>query len=250
MTGSGALPNSSCGYSFNVVPGADTAAGYPACITVDVVTAAGERARKNVPVHIVGPDEPPPDMPLALGGRRCPPVRRASANRRRWTLAGQRPGLVECQVIVPLIAPERRRSAVNPDATNHVGVDYVALRSDGSLKGFAMTIPHRMLGVGDRLVRVRVRDAAARTLERRFSVSVSESDETSASTQLRQPVCPREVDILCAGLPPERRPAFTLLIRCTAADDAARKRRDRTLLSLLNQAYGDWRARVSPELRG
>jgi ADP-heptose:LPS heptosyltransferase/GT2 family glycosyltransferase len=114
------------------------------------------------------------------------------------------------------------------------------------LSGFAITIPHRMLGVGDRSVRVLVKDKAGRMLERGFSISVAENEETIPSTQLRQRVRQAEIDIVVAQWPAEVKPSFTVLIRSAGAHEAARSRLDRTLMSVMHQAYADWHVWVAP----
>jgi ADP-heptose:LPS heptosyltransferase/GT2 family glycosyltransferase len=114
------------------------------------------------------------------------------------------------------------------------------------LSGFAITIPHRMLGVGDRSVRVVVKDKAGRTLERTFALAVAENEESIPSTQLRDRVRQAEVDILLAGLSADSRPVFEIVVRSAGADATSRERLDRTLRSLQNQAYLDWFAVVAP----
>jgi ADP-heptose:LPS heptosyltransferase/GT2 family glycosyltransferase len=114
------------------------------------------------------------------------------------------------------------------------------------LSGFALMVPHRMLGEGERNLRVLFKSKGGKVAERAFTITVMESEETISSTQLRHRLTHVEQDLFSASVDVALRPVFVILVKSAGDGETERRHLRQTLESISRQAFDGWRVAVVP----
>ncbi len=183
------------------------------------------------------------DIPKLLGGAAASPVR-SNFEIVGWALA--KAGVASVDILIdgiPLMAAYYgvRRPDVQmafPAWENAIGA------------GFSALVPHRSLPKGRHTVYVRLRDKDGRSLQNEFRVEIEEAPETTGPWSLRRKISPAEVNLSLEILKRQDwRPIFSLILSM-ADDDEEIQRVRRTLASLGNQAYEDWRVLIASSASG
>lgn len=177
------------------------------------------------------------DIPLVIGGAMEAPVR-GNLEISGWALA--RAGVAEIEVALD----------GTPVATADHGIRRLDIQAafpdweDALGSGFLIVLPHRVLPVGSHTVSVTLRDKTGRTVASEFRIEVDELSGLDGPWSLRRKMPPAELALNLEIL--ERRawrPRFSAVLPLDGGDAAIENAR-RTVASLRDQAYPDWRLLV------
>lgn len=131
----------------------------------------------------------------------------------------------------------------------HMGVrrEDIAVRfpdnDQAPFSGFAVTIPHRMIGAGEHTIRVLVHAKSGHVAERTFHLVSGIPDDTAGMLRSRLPQA--EIDLRSAVLQQMGSvPFYLILVRASGLAPADVQRVRTTLETVHRQAYSGWRALV------
>jgi ADP-heptose:LPS heptosyltransferase/GT2 family glycosyltransferase len=179
------------------------------------------------------------DAPGVVNGRATAPVR-GSLSIAGWALANR--GIASVDIAIDGARVTTAYYGVRRDDVAVAFPDH-----PGSLlSGFAALLPNRVLPKGEHVVSLIARDKEDGVATLDFTVEVQEIEEEEPGPwSLRRRMPWSEVDLqekmLAAA---DWRPAFSLLLRVGSSDAEIAAAR-RTLQSLRDQAYGDWRVVIA-----
>ena len=180
------------------------------------------------------------DAPTLVNGAAASPVR-SSLSIAGWALAVRGVEAVDVAIDGKRVTGAYygvRRDDVAAAFPDHAG---------SLLSGFAALLPNRVLPKGEHIVSLIARDKAGVEAQIDFTIQVEELEEEEIGPwSLRRRMPQSEIELGERLLQATRwRPGFSLLLRAGAgeADIGAARR---TLASLRDQAYGDWRVVIAP----
>jgi ADP-heptose:LPS heptosyltransferase/GT2 family glycosyltransferase len=110
--------------------------------------------------------------------------------------------------------------------------------------GFALTIPHRLVGEGEHTVRLLIRAKSGQSAERAFQLVSEKPDETVGMIRSRLPQA--EIDLRKDLLRQVgHHPVFLVLVRACGLSSTSLQKVRATLETLYRQPYSNWNAVVS-----